>query len=96
MPIPPFIEEFLAPLAAVLPGEPATLRGSWSTSRRRTYENASPVGSGAGPYVDVIDARWVGAYESTVPLTGIAMLCRLGGAMLQSIRLDRRVGSFAG
>ena len=72
--MPPFIEAFLSPIAAVVPGEPAELRGEWSTSLRRTYENAIQLGSGAGPFVEVIDARWAGTFESSVPLTGIAIL----------------------
>lgn len=77
--MPPFIEDFFSPLAAVVPGEPAELRGEWSTSLRRIYENAIQVDSGVGPFVEVIDARWAGTFESSVPLTGIAMLYRSGG-----------------
>ena len=77
--MPSFIENFFSPLAAVLPAEPVELRGEWSTSLRRTYENAAQVDSGVGPFVEVIDARWAGTFESSVPLTGIAMLYRDGG-----------------
>lgn len=78
--MPPFIEDFFSPLAAVVHGEPVKLSGEWSTSLRRTYESAVQVDSGVGPFVEVIDARWAGTFESSVPITGIAMLYRDGGS----------------
>src|SRR5207245_2121346 len=75
----PFIEKLLSPLAAVVPGEPFELRGEWSPSLRRAYENVSQLDSGVGPFVEVMDARWAGTFESSVPLTGIAMLYSPGG-----------------
>ena len=57
-----------------MPLEPVAIRGAWVTSSRRTYADAAQQGSGAGPFVDVVDARWTATCEATVPLTGLAMV----------------------
>jgi hypothetical protein len=49
-------------------------QGAWSTSRRRTYASPSQLGSGAGPFVEVIDAQWTGALTAEVELGAIAFL----------------------
>lgn len=79
MPIPPFIEQLFSPLAAVVPAVPAQIRGEWSMSRRRVYENESQLGSGSGPFVEVVDARWRGVVEASVPLAGLALRCTADG-----------------
>jgi hypothetical protein len=69
------LDEFFFPLRTVVPGEPIAVRGAWSTSRRKTYAAASQLGTGAGPFVEVVDSAWVGVFESAVALAGIAFLC---------------------
>jgi hypothetical protein len=70
----PLFDEIDESLASVVPPEPVELQGSWSEAARRTYSSAHQVGSGTGPFVDVIDLRWQGAFSSSVPVAGIAIL----------------------
>lgn len=70
----PLFDEIDASLVSVVPPEPVELQGSWAEAARRTYSAASQAGSGAGPYVDVIDLRWQGILTSSVPIAAIAML----------------------
>lgn len=79
MAVPASITRLFAPLAAVVPAASVELRGTWSTSVRRTYEKANETGAGDGPLVEVVDARWNGTFESTVPITGLAVLYGPGG-----------------
>ena len=51
------IQGFSSKLAAVVPEETVEISGAWSTSRRKTYEDPMQTGSGAGPFVEVVDAR---------------------------------------
>ena len=73
------VDNLFAPLVAVVSPEPVFARGSWSTSRRKTYASASQLGTCEGPYVEVIDSVWGGALESVVPLAGIATPRRRSG-----------------
>ncbi len=75
-----FVEELSSPLTAVVPAEPVTVRGSWSTHRRKAYSDASQLGTGTGPFVEVVDSVWAGTFESAVPLAGIALMCTPGTA----------------
>ena len=68
------IQKFASELAAVVPEETVDISGTWSTSRRKTYENPMQTGSGAGPLVEVVDVRWSGTLACAVPVAGIAFL----------------------
>src|SRR5712664_3100873 len=68
------IARFSAELRLIVPKEVVEIGGAWSTSRRKRYENPMQTGSGAGPFVEVIDARWRGTLECAVPLAGFAFL----------------------
>jgi hypothetical protein len=61
-------------LPIAIPPERAALVGSWSRQLRRQYENPSQLGSGCGPYVDVLDVRWRGTIDCSVPVVGVAFL----------------------
>ena len=75
-----FVENLFAPLTAVVPAEPVTVRGSWSTHPRKVYSDASQLGTGTGPFVEVVDSVWAGSFESAAPLAGIALMCTPGTA----------------
>src|SRR5262245_31046743 len=66
----PLIERLAAELAPIVPAEPVEVSGAWSTTRRRTYASATQLGSGEGPFVEVVDVRWQGTLACAVPLAG--------------------------
>lgn len=70
----PIFDELDASLAALVPAEPVAFVGSWLPSVRRTYQTSRQTGTGAGPFVDVIDLRWRGTLSSSAPIAGIAFL----------------------
>ena len=74
----PLIESIEESLAGIVPPEPIEIRGAWTESMRRTYRDASQVGTGAGPFADVIDVVWNAVVECVQPLAGIAFLERIG------------------
>lgn len=65
-------------LGVVLPGhvpeQPVSVEGKWLESSRRTYQTQAQLGSGSGPYVDVVDLRWQGVLTAREPIGGIAFL----------------------
>lgn len=68
------IQQLASAFTAMGPPEPVAISGGWSTSRRRTYEHPSQAGSGSGPFVEVVDARWRGTLKCAVPLAGFSFL----------------------
>jgi hypothetical protein len=69
-----FFDQLDASLNELVPAHRVECHGAWSTSRRRTYASPSRQGTGAGPYVEVIDARWGGAVTAEVEISAIAFL----------------------
>jgi hypothetical protein len=61
-------------LPAAVPPEKVALKGDWSRPKRLQYKSSSQLGSGSGPYVEVLDAVWRGTVECRVPVAGIAFL----------------------
>ncbi len=59
--------------AAVARGQ-VTVTGDWTSRTRRTYQAAEQLGSGAGPYVEVVDQLWNGRLCGAHPFTGIAFM----------------------
>jgi hypothetical protein len=55
-------------LSPVVPAHVINLDGQWSTASRRTYASETQLGSGDGPFIDVVDARWIGTLSSSVDL----------------------------
>lgn len=70
----PLLDQLDAALADVVPKALVALQGAWSSRMRRSYQSKDQVGSGAGPFVEVVDHLWDGHFESPDPLTGIAFL----------------------
>ena len=66
--------ELNASLSDIVPNNSVAFRGEWGASTRRTYQRESQVGSGAGPFVEVVDVRWSGALTCSVPIVAVAFL----------------------
>jgi hypothetical protein len=75
---PPLLDELDAALADVVPREPVALEGAWRASVRRTYRDEAQLGTGSGPWVEVVDQRWTGALTSAAPVAGILFLVTPG------------------
>ena len=58
----------------LVPRESVEFRGEWSTLLRRTYRSEADVGTGSGPFVDVVDVHWRGALTASGAITGVAFL----------------------
>ncbi len=65
-------------LQEVVGAHEARMSGAWSTARRLQYASRAQDGSGEGPFVEVFDWRWDGAFDSPSPLVGIAFLAHEG------------------
>lgn len=68
------IHQLAASVRTLGPTHDVVLDGAWSTSRRKTYEDASQLGSGMGPFVEVLDARWRATLRCAVPVVGFAFM----------------------
>src|SRR5215468_5590285 len=66
------LERFLSLLATVVEAHEVSLRGEWSTSTEHTYAHASQLGTGEGPFVEVVNAHWRGVAQGPWPLAGLA------------------------
>src|SRR5262245_34292937 len=66
------LEQFLSPLATVVEAHEVSLRGEWSTSTERSYAHVSQLGTGEGPFVEVVNAHWRGVAQGPRPLAGLA------------------------
>jgi hypothetical protein len=54
----PFLERLDSSLSGLVSEQLLACQGTWSTSLRRVYASLSQLGSGEGPFVEIIDARW--------------------------------------
>jgi hypothetical protein len=70
----PFLDQLDRSLSGVIPAEPVELRGEWSQASRRTYRSEAQIGTGSGPFVEVVDARWRGALTCNTAISGMAFL----------------------
>ena len=70
----PLLEALGAGLPEHVAAQPVAFAGQWLASSRRTYERQSQLGSGSGPYEEVVDLRWTGALTASEPIGGIAFL----------------------
>ncbi len=70
----PFFQLLDSALSEVVPEFSAECRGNWSTNRRRVYQSPNQLGSGSGPFADVVDARWSGTLEASADFSAIAFL----------------------
>lgn len=70
----PLLDHLDSSLRNLVRGEAIQLHGEWTTSSRRTYKFEAQVGTGSGPFVEVVDLRWRGALTSAGPISGIGFL----------------------
>jgi len=70
----PFLDQLESSMCDLVPAEPVEFGGRWTTSSRQAYKSAGQIGSGSGPFVEVVDFRWHGALTSAGPFSGIAFL----------------------
>jgi hypothetical protein len=57
-----------------MPSEAVDFSGEWVPSVRRAYRSSTQLGSGAGPFVEVIDYKWNGALAGAPPIAGVAFM----------------------
>jgi len=74
----PIFDELDAALAGRVPSEPVECAGSWLPAARRTYERAKQLGGGEGPFIDVIDWRWLGHLSCATPIVAVAFFVTSG------------------
>src|SRR6185295_19062868 len=70
----PVLDQLDSSICDVVPVESVDFRGEWTTSSRRAYKSEAQIGTGDGPFVEVVDFRWRGALTSAGPFSGIAFL----------------------
>lgn len=70
----PLLDQLNSSIGGLGPGESVDVGGEWTTSSRQTYKSEAQIGSGSGPFVEVVDVRWRGALTSASPFSGIAFL----------------------
>ena len=70
----PLLERLDSLLGDLILGESVEFAGEWAKTSRRTYASKTQVGTGSGPFLEVVDLRWHGALTSFRPISGIAFL----------------------
>jgi hypothetical protein len=70
----PLLDQLDLSIRDLVPGESVEFSDEWTTSSRRAYKSKAEIGTGSGPFVEVVDFRWRGALTSTGPFSGIAFL----------------------
>lgn len=66
--------EYLQGFREVVTAEEVHMSGTWASTIQRRYASATQSGSGEGPYLETINWRWDGTFESASPLDGLALL----------------------
>ena len=74
----PLLDQLDSSICDLVPGESVEFAGEWTTSTRRAHKSGTQVGTGSGPFVEVVDCRWRGALTSACPFSGIAFLLTAG------------------
>jgi hypothetical protein len=70
----PFLDQLDSSMCDLVPAEPVEFGGEWKSSSRQAYRSEAQIGTGSGPFVEVVDCRWHGALTSAGPFSGIAFL----------------------
>jgi hypothetical protein len=70
----PLLDQLDSSICDLVPGETVEFGGEWTTSSRQAYKSEAQIGTGSGPFVEVIDFRWRGALTAAGPFSGIALL----------------------
>jgi hypothetical protein len=68
------LERLDAELAAIGTRGHIAVTGDWTSRTRRAYRGGVQFGSGAGPYVDVVDHAWEGRLRGPSAFTGMAFM----------------------
>jgi hypothetical protein len=74
----PVLDQLDIALRDRVPTEPVNFAGEWSNPSRRTYKSEAQLGTGAGPFADVVDFRWRGTLTCAGSIGGIAFLVTTG------------------
>jgi hypothetical protein len=74
----PIFQELDSALDGLVNSEPIELAGSWLPATHRTYERATQLGSGEGPFREIVDWRWRGQLSSAAPIVAVAFLVTSG------------------
>jgi len=74
----PLLDQLDSSICDLIPGESVEFAGEWTTSARRAYKSEAQIGTGSGPFIEVVDFRWRGALTSACPFSGIAFLLTTG------------------
>ena len=74
----PVLDQLDTALRDRIPAEPVEFAGEWSEASRRTYTSEAQLGTGAGPFMDVVDLRWRGALPGASPMGGMGFLLTSG------------------
>jgi hypothetical protein len=69
-----FLQHLDSSLTELVPRLRVELQGDWSEKLRRTYESKTQLGSGNGPYMDVIDRWWRGTLNCSSEISGVDFL----------------------
>lgn len=72
--MPPLLRELDASLSTLIPPARVELSGEWLPASRRRYKSPEQLGTGSGPFVDVVDLKWQGTLTGAEPIAGIAFL----------------------
>jgi hypothetical protein len=70
----PLLDQLDIALRDRVPEEPVAIAGEWSYPTRRTYKGEAQLGTGCGPFADVVDVRWRGTLTCAGPISGIAFI----------------------
>jgi hypothetical protein len=70
----PLLDQLNSSIGDLVPGESVEFSGEWTNSSRQAYKSEAQIGTGSGPFVEVVDFRWRGALTSAKPFSGIAFL----------------------
>jgi len=68
------LDQLDSSICDLVPGESVEFGGEWTTSSRQAYKSEAQIGTGSGPFVEVVDFRWRGALTAAGPFSGIAFL----------------------
>jgi hypothetical protein len=66
--------EYLQGFREVVTAEDVRMSGAWASTTQRRYASPKQSGTGEGPYIETIDWRWDGTFESASALAGLALL----------------------
>jgi len=69
-----FLQRLDSSLSDMVPDQLVACHGAWSTNLRRVYASLSQLGSGEGPFVEIVDARWNASLSAEFAFGVMALL----------------------